>query len=512
MTGIATVQGTARTLFLDPRLNPFGLQNTAGLDLINAASMDGQTLRLHKATNTSLDATFSRELMTLPGGPLGLALGGEFRKDGWQAVGLASNDNVAALNGQIDLLGGDNLAQGANSATSIKISRDITSLFAELDAPVRKDLTLNAAVRADQYKDLGETTVNPKLSVRWQPMRALMFRASANTGYRAPSLPEIYTKETERTLIPAFNDPLNCTLINGVATPRSGFTVEQVCNLTNYQQITKVPNNAGVKPETSKSFTFGLAFEPLPNVTATIDYWKTQIDDVIGNRAIDFLLANPTTYPNLFLRNADGTLGVPNSLGSRDAVINTPSNVGAIRGAGIDMSLRFSTPRASWGVITAGIDVAYLTQWDARSEGVNNGNWVSALGFYNDVVPVNPNAGLSNATRGMNNRWRHTAQIAYTNPSWMLQLSQRYQSKIRDQNLPAVTGPGTVGPRDVAPYEQYNLTVKYTGVRNLGLTLAVSNLFDKNPPLTNHNAFRGYLTSSADVLGRAYRLTAEYKF
>ncbi|MFO1325976.1 MAG: TonB-dependent receptor [Rubrivivax sp.] len=512
VTGIATVQGTARTLFLDPRLNPFGLQTAEGLGLIDAAEMDGQTLRLHKATNTSIDATFSRELMALPGGPLSLAMGGEFRRDGWQAVGLASNDLAASLNGQIDLLGGDNLAQGATSATSTKIHRDITSLFAELDAPVLKSLTLNASVRADKYQDLGETTVNPKLSLRWQPMRSLLVRASANTGYRAPALPEIYTKETERTLIPVFNDPVLCPLVNGKATPAAGYTAEQVCSLTNYQQITKVPNNAGVKPETSKSYTLGLAFEPAPNVTATIDYWKTQIDDVIGNRAIDYLLANPATYPNLFLRNADGTLGVPNTSGTRDAVINTPSNVGSIRAAGFDVSLKFSTPKAAWGVISGGIDVAYLTQWDARSEGVNNGDWVSALGYYNDVVPVNPNAGLSNATRGLNNRWRHTAQIAYSHANWMAQLSQRYQSKIRDQNLPAATGAGTSGARDVAAYEQYNLVVKYTGIKNLGLTLGVSNLFDKNPPVTNHNGYRGYLTSVADVLGRAYSLTAEYKF
>jgi iron complex outermembrane recepter protein len=509
VTGIATVQGTtSRTLFLDPKLNPFGLQTAEGLALIDAARMQGQTLRLHKATNTGIDATLSGELMQLPGGPLTLAVGGELRRDGWQAVGLASNDLSTALNGQIDLLGGDNLAQGASSATSTRISRDIISLFTEVDAPLRKDLTLNASVRADKYDDLGETTVNPKLSVRWQPVRSLLLRASANTGYRAPSLPEIYTKETERTLIPVFNDPLLCP--GGVAKP--GYATELVCSLTGYNQITKVPNNAGVKPETSKSFTLGLAFEPMRNVTATVDYWQTQIDDVIGNRAIDYLLANPNVYPELFRRNADGTLGVPNAAGSRDAVVNTPSNVGSIRAAGFDVSLKFATSKAAWGVVSGGIDVAYLTQWQAKSEGVNNGNWVSALGYYNDVVPVNPNAGLSNATRGLNNRWRHTASIAYSNAGWMAQLSQRYQSKIRDQNLAATTGAGTSGPRDVAAYEQYNLTVKYTGIRNLALTLGVSNLLDRDPPLTNHNGYRGYLTSVADVLGRAYTLTAEYKF
>ena len=514
VSGLATVQGTSANLFLDPKLNPFGLQTAEGLALLEAASIDGRTLRLHKAGNTSIDATFTRELMDLRGGALSLAVGAEARRDTWQAIGLASNDASAALNNQIDLLGGDGQASGANSSTSTKISRDITSLFAEVDAPVRKDLTLNASVRADKYSDLGETTINPKFSLRWQPMKSLVVRGSANTGYRAPALPEIYTKETERTLIPVFNDPINSTTANGVCTPKAGFTPEQVCSLTNYVQITKVPNNAGVESETSRSVTFGFAFEPVKDVTLTVDYWRTQISNVIGNRAIDFILANPTLYPNLFLRNADGTLGlpVPNDQIRKDAVINTPSNVGAMRGSGIDLSLKMVAPRQSWGQISGGIDVAYLMRWDAKSEGVNGGNWVSALGQYNDVVPVNPNAGLSNATRGLNNRWRHTAQVTWQNAAWMAQLSQRYQSGIRDQNLPATTGAGTTGPRDVASYAQYNLVVKYTGIKNLGLSLGISNLLDTLPPLTNHTAYRGYLTSTADLLGRAYTVTADYKF
>ena len=44
------------------RLNPFGLQDAAGLEVLRSASLAGQTFRLHKATNTSLDATATREL------------------------------------------------------------------------------------------------------------------------------------------------------------------------------------------------------------------------------------------------------------------------------------------------------------------------------------------------------------------------------------------------------------------------------------------------------------------
>jgi iron complex outermembrane recepter protein len=515
VSGIATVQGTATTLFLDNKLNPFGLQTAEGLALLQAASLEGRTLRVHKGENTSVDATFTRELMPLAGGPLSLALGAELRRDTWQAVGLASNDVLAALNNQVDILGGDSLAAGANSATSVKTGRDIASLFAEVDAPLRKDLTLNLSVRGDNYRDLNETTINPKVGLRWQPMNNLVLRASANTGFRAPSLPELYTKETEYTQLATFDDPQLCPTVGGVKVPAPGYTAAQVCGLSpnaagRLWQITKVPG-LDLKAETSKSFTFGAAFEPAKDITVTVDYWKTQIDNVIGNIPIDYMLSNATLYSTYFRRDpVTGLLGVTDASANKVAAYNVPANQGSLRAAGIDVGLRFVAPKTSWGQISGGIDIAYLTRWDARAS--ETANWITALGYYNDVVPVNPNAGLSNATRGLNNRWRHTAQVAWQNADWKLQVSQRYQSAIRDQNLAAATGVGTSGPRDVSAFALYNLSVRYTGFRNLALNATVNNLFDTNPPLTNHRSYRGYLTSVADVLGRAYTLSATYSF
>jgi iron complex outermembrane recepter protein len=505
ITGIADVRGTARTLYLDPRLNPFGLQDAEGLALLQAAALDGQVFRVHRATNTSADFTLSAEVFKLGGGAAVLAGGAYGRREGWLAFGLASNDPLDSLNGQLNVLGGDSQAAGARSSSSNKISRDIYSVFSELELPVTKSLSFNASVRADQYRDLDETSVNPKVSFRWQPGKAFVLRGSANTGFRAPSLPEIYSKETERTSLNTFDDPKLCPTVNGVPTPAAGYTPEQVCSLTGLFQVTKVPNNANVSPEKSKSFTLGMVFEPMRGFTASVDYWQTEIKNVIGNRSISFILANPDLYTDQFRRNADGTL-------ASDAVFNAPANVGSMRGAGLDVSLNYITPVSAAGRFTLGLDVAYLNRWEASSPEVDNGAWVSALGQYNDVVPVNPNAGLSNATRGFNNRWRHTASVAWAMGPWNVQLSQRYQSKLRDQNRADRTGEGTSGPRDVASYEQYNVSATWSGIKNLKLGLAVNNLFDRNPPQTNHNGYQGYLTSSVDVLGRAFRVTAEYTF
>lgn len=59
---------------------------------------------------------------------------------------------------QSDLVG--ELPQGVAK----KLSRDISSLMLELDMPVTSTLLVNAAVRADRYKDLDQATVNPKVA------------------------------------------------------------------------------------------------------------------------------------------------------------------------------------------------------------------------------------------------------------------------------------------------------------------------------------------------------------
>jgi iron complex outermembrane receptor protein len=231
-------------------------------------------------------------------------------------------------------------------------------------------------------------------------------------------------------------------------------------------------------------------------VTVTVDYWRTQIDNVIGNRAIDFILANPTLYPDLFLRNPDGTLGLrpERPWCTKDAVINTPSNVGALRAAGIDLSLKLaSRPSNAWGQPVSrhrrGLPHRVgrqVRRRERRQLGQRTGPVQRCGAGQSERRPV------SNATRGLNNRWRHTAQVTWQNASVdgpaVAALPERHP---RPEPAGRNRCPGTTGPRDVASYAQYNLMVKYTGIKHLGLSLGISNLLDAQPPLTNHTGVPG---------------------
>ena len=61
----------------------------------------------------------------------------------------------------------------------------------ELDVPISKSLDLDVSDREDRYSDFGRTN-NGKLAVRFQPYSFLTFRGTASTGFRAPTLFDLY--------------------------------------------------------------------------------------------------------------------------------------------------------------------------------------------------------------------------------------------------------------------------------------------------------------------------------
>ncbi len=118
-----------------------------------------------------------------------------------------------------------------------------------------------------------------------------------------------------------------------------------------------------------------------------------------------------------------------------------------------------------------------------------------------------PNAGLAGMPQ-MNPRWKHTASVTYGTGDWSGTLSQRYQTGLTDLT-PRVGSTLT----KVDAYSQFNLNVRYKGFKNTTISLGVNNLTNEWPPLTSNSIYSGgYVTSMADMMGRVYRLSVEYKF
>lgn len=484
-------------------LNPFGLQDAAGLEYLKSIEVRDYVYRKNEAFNKSVDVTLTRELMQLGGGPLTLAVTGELRRDEAK-VSAAPLDYVAKLpDGSYNISGGvvlkDDIVGENPAGVAARLKRDIKSAVIEVEAPMTQAWSFNGAVRSDTYSDLKTTTVNPKLSVRFQPTAEVMLRASVNTGFRAPSIMDIQNPTPEVRTV-TMDDPVLCpgptpTTAN-TGTPVSGYTADQVCN-QGVSVWTKSPDNSHLKPEESKGWAIGGAFEPIRGLLVTVDYWGVRIGGVLGSLNYTEVQSAPAKYAANIFRKADGTI---------DRIVASQGNRGDMNMRGLDVAATYTLKAGDWGTFNFKLDGTYYDKYSFSAE--KGGQFYDNVGILNNGgVYTASNLGLA-TTQQIVYRWKHTAAVAWRLGSWSTQLSQRYSSGLTDQT-PRAGSTYT----EVKAYKQYNLSASYSGFKNLKLSLGVNNLTDVNPSMTANPAYSGgYLTSNADVLGRAYRISAEYAF
>jgi iron complex outermembrane receptor protein len=487
-------------------LNPFGPQDAAGLAYLRSIQAEDYTYRLNKAFNKSVDATVTRPVWTLGGGDMVLAVSGELREDSARTHNAPLDFVLKRADGSYNIDASGNVVQSdlvgeTPQGVAKKLKRKISSLMFEVDAPITKTWLVNGSVRADRYDDLDQTTVNPALATRWAPMQEMVLRASVSSGFRAPSIMDIQNP-TPEVRSQVMDDPVLCRssrpLEPGTGTPSAGYTADQVCNvLTNYW--TKSPNNSHLKPEKSRGFNIGIGLEPIKNLSLTVDYWGLKLRDVLGAVSIAEIQQNPAKYESVINRRPDGTI---------DYIIASQANRGQTRIRGADISGSYRFPKTSFGTFDAKLDATWYHKYEFQSEA--GGAWNSNVGIItNDgrFGSAGPNSGLAGMPQ-VNPRWKYTAAVTYSTGPWRATLSQRFNTALTD-----LTPRAGSNLTEVESYSQFNLNVRYTGIKNTTVSLGVNNITEEWPPLTANTIYSGgYLTSLADMMGRVYRVSVEYKF
>jgi iron complex outermembrane receptor protein len=461
-------------------LNPFGLQDADGKAYLDTIKVDGAKNRTSKSTFTGVDLTASRSLMELEGGSMALALGADFHRD-------TTEDTKLPISGEVTY---------ASAVPSHgEGQRNVAALFAELNVPITKTLELNAAVRDDHFSDFGNT-INPKVSFRYEPTKQLMFRGSANTGFRAPTLFDRYGYRLPgATGLTAakWDDPVLCPGgtpgVAGTGKALPGYVASTVCNTTLPKQT---GSNPDLVPEKSKGFTLGTVFEPTKSSMVSIDYWNIKMTDMLANLPEQVYFLDPVKYASYFVRNADGTINY---------VKNTTMNLGGQKAAGVDVSASYAFPRTDYGDFKASIDGTYLTQFDNQLD--KGSPYVSNIGQFGLA-----SNGTTSSLPIITFRWKHTLKLNWAKGNWNMQMTQNYNSKYTDQNLVAQQY-----WRNINSYKVWNWTTTYNGFKNIQITGGITNLFNVNPPVTNSSLYSfGYLSSAASPIGRAYNVRATYTF
>ena len=463
-------------------INPFGEQTPAGQAAIDAAQIDAATVQA-KNKMTFADFRVTRDLYQMAAGPLSGAIGFEARRE---KSSFENTDINAVLQNSLGIDPDGDTAGKRNSY----------AVYAEFAIPVVKNLDLTIAGRYDHYSDFGNT-FNPKVGLRWQPVKEVLLRGSYNTGFRAPTLYDIFQPASRTFTSDSYNDPVLCP--NG--TPIGGATSGAVCDQQVLQRNSGPvaigrPVNA-LSPEKSKTFTVGAVFEPSSAFTLSVDYWDIRIRNTISGLPEQSIFGDPTKYASRFVRcsqlsaaeraNIDVCLNFPTF--DPIAYIDTPTeNLGELRTHGIDLSGTLRLPATSVGKFAVSMDGTYVTGFEYQREA--GGAFINALGRYSDNAPVF--------------RWQHVLTVNWSYGSWGAIVAERFKSGYLDQD----------GVSQVGAYDVYDASLAWTGIKNLTLSAGIRNLFDRDPPKSVQNTTfqRGYDPRFADALGRTFLLRASYKF
>jgi iron complex outermembrane receptor protein len=195
---------------------------------------------------------------------------------------------IEARNEQYTIVAGDEASydrEGANSFPGInKINAGTNKRFnigayVDLSYDFTKNFLINGTVRSEKYSDFGNANVW-KLSTRYKfADDKIVFRASASTGFRAPSLHQIYAQSVQAEFV--------------------GGTIQSSGLFNNRSAQARALGIPSLKPEKSLNYTIGLAITPSKNFTITLDYFSINVKDrIVYSSSIttsDKNLANPAT-------------------------------------------------------------------------------------------------------------------------------------------------------------------------------------------------------------------------
>ena len=477
-------------------LDPFSTQQTAaGQAALDAIAASGVRLYDGKFTMQQTDFVASGPLFKLPAGPVLAAVGVDLRTEKFIFTG-DTRPNANAVTTALDVNGNPiaaaqtlifNVPFDNDLGTAGTLKRNIRAVFAEVAVPVFKQLEITGSVRQDNYTGFGSTT-NPKVSLKYTPTDSLLVRAAYSTGFRVPTFKQSFDKPTESPYSGRdFPDPATCPsgVVSGTNAACAAVT-----------PVIAFGGRKDLQPEDSKMASAGLVFQMTDAVSGNIDWWSIKRTGTIKDLGLSTIAANYSFFTDRFTRDASGVL---------TRVDTSWINAGATETSGLEFGLRATTDAAGarW---TGNLDVSYLLKKRSKL--------TPSASFGPSEVGVFTRSG------DLGIRWKHTASITRTQGDWSTTLTQVYRGGYADFVLPGVADGTYLAPNwnpRVSPYETFNLSVGFAGIKNMTVTAGVKNLFNEDPPFsvtydTNTGAGSSWEPRVADPRGRSYTLRVEYKF
>ncbi len=258
MLDVSTVLGTNSLAYTTAQ------SNNVTLGAASPRSFYAGTLNFRQSTtNVDLTNQFNTGLKS----PLKLALGGEFRREGY---GIRAGTPDSYRDGGVRILDGPNAgAQGAPGAQVFpgfrpsdagSHTRNSYAFYADAEQSLTETWLVSGAVRFEDYTDFGNQTT-AKLATRVALSDAFAVRGSISTGFRAPHLAQQWFSAT------------STNFIGGVPFENKTFPVSD--------PVAKALGARALKPETSLNESIGFTWQATTGFNASIDFYQVKIEDRI---------------------------------------------------------------------------------------------------------------------------------------------------------------------------------------------------------------------------------------
>lgn len=393
---------------------------------------------------------------------------------------------------------------------------NVKEFFGEFRAPIVERqpfiemLSINGSVRTSDYST-GKKTDSFGLGIEWSPTSAVRVRGSYQEAVRAANIIELFAAQG---LGLYDNDDDPCS---GAAPARSladcqrtGVTAAQYGRISaspagQYNQLTG--GNPNLKPEEAKSQTLGLVLTPTRNLSASIDYYKIEVEDTIGTVPPTVALqqcldtGNPL-FCGLITRDRTGSLWAL----SEARILATNQNVGTTKTEGWDFGVNYTHKLGGLGSLAFSFTGTLLKKFEVEP--------VKTLGKYDCAGLYGPNCGTPLP------EWRHKFRTTWNTP-WNVDLSltwRHFDSVLLDRTSSNRLLTGTVNSvdRELGKRDYIDVAGTWNASKNFTVSGGINNLLDKDPPLSaqvgagfgNGNTY----PQVYDALGRRVFLNLTAKF
>lgn len=482
-----------------------------------------------------LDVKISRnDLLSLPGGDLGIAAGLEWRRETFFDDRDPRLDGTVTFTDSVTGAFNDSDVVATSASPDTRGSREVYSAFAEIfipvvdagmEIPLVQDFIVQLAGRLERFDDIKETAVVPRIAASWTSIPGVMLRGAWSEGFRAPNLVQVNDEGTSRSN--TRQDFVVCQ-----ARVEQG-TLSNLGACPTFGTISLRSGTENLTPEDSESINLGIVLEPtfIPGLTLTADYWRVRQTDLVGTFsdqnqiALDLLRRlNGSSNPNVIRADPtvdDIALFTGTSLAPAGAIIRVLDpylNLDSRESKGWDFGVSYRLPESRFGNFRVQINAARLKSI-FQSAGAEGKELLDAAAA--SILPPDVTTGGLGELLELNGRpkWRFSSSLNWDRGPVDVGLFAQYVGKVFDDDVVRDVLVVSDDPRDnyypVSDWFTMNFSFAYSFKNNpvlngARLRFAVNNLFDEDPPLADEQY--GFYSELHTARGRVFHLELRKKF